>query len=185
MYGGAGGNYTSSLVAQKMKTTLFKKESHVDGLDSASEHYLAGLMSKIPSGATPGDILQFGSISETSCKYFYYTFAGGIENAIMQAIFSIHGYECQLTKNAEGIAFHSSEPLDFSIIPDNENAVTDVISNHWNHFRSQVIVGPFFNLLPVELRKKEILSQVLYGAALPNVIAFRNANIAQIFSRLF
>jgi ATP-dependent Lhr-like helicase len=185
MYGGTGGSYMSSLVTQKMKTILFKKESQLDGLDSVSKDSLTEMIARIPSSVILSDVLQFRSLSETGNKYFYYTFAGGIENAIIQTIFSIHGYECQLMKNAEGLALQSIEPLDFSLIPKEESTIIDTISNHWHRFQSRVVVGPFFNLLPIELKKKEILAQVFYGATLSRVTALSNVNVVQTFVQPF
>jgi hypothetical protein len=185
MYGATGSSYTSSLVTQRMKTILFKEESQFDGLDSVSKDCITGMMARIPSSASLNDILKFRSLSENGNKQFYYTFAGGIENAIIQFIFSIHGYECQLMKNAEGLALQSIEPLDFSLIPKEESTIIDTISNHWQRFQSRVVVSPFFNLLPIELKKKEILSQVFYGATVSGVTALSNVNVVQTFVQPF
>ena len=174
----------SSLVAQRIKSVLFGKEITSE-LDDASTDQMARLVSKIPSGLCGGEILAYRHLTETGYEYCYYTFAGGLENFVLQLIFSNNGYECQLMRNADGIGLHASVPLDFDVVPDDENSVLDVVHGHWQRFRSLVNVGPFHELLPTALKRKEILSQVLYGSTIANVMSLRKAKVVIIPTRLF
>ena len=185
MYGRGGGNYASSLVARRIKAILFKTVSFADGLDTASENCLIQVLARTPSLPTERHILEYRNPSKSGHDYCYYTFAGGLENAILQVIFSTQGYECQLMKNAEGISIHSCEPLDFGLIPDDEKAVVDMVGNHWHRLQSLVAVGPFYRLLLSRLKKEEVLSQVLYGCTIRNVLALKGTSVVRISGRLF
>ncbi|MDI6763136.1 MAG: hypothetical protein QME83_08920, partial [Thermodesulfobacteriota bacterium] len=50
---------------------------------------------------------------------------------------------------------------------------------------SLVSAGPFFNLLPVSLKRKEVLSQIDYGDTISNVIDMRNRSVISISDKLF
>ena len=118
-------------------------------------------------------------------RWFIYFFAGGVENIILQLLFSKLGYECQLMRNAKGIALYSDEPLDFSLIPNDANKIKEIIHGHWQSFLPSVSVGPFFNLLPISLKRKEVLSQVDYGDTISNAIVMRNTSVIPISGRPF
>lgn len=181
-YGRRGGNFMSSVIAQRIKAFISGRANSLNfRLDMASENHLRELHARIPSEYYEGYIFQ----SRSASKYLYYTFAGGLENMILQLLFSKLGYDCQLMKNTEGIAVCSSESLDFGVIPDNEDEIKDTIRDRWQSFLQLTSTGPFFNLLPVALRRKEILSQILYGRTLSNVIAMRNREVIITSDGLF
>lgn len=183
-YGSRRGSFMSSLVAQRIKSMLFGREI-TSGLDDASTDQMARLVSRIPPSLGGGEILQYRHPTETGYNYYYYTFAGGLESFVLQLVFSNNGYECQLMRNAEGIALHASVPLDFNVIPDNEDSILEAVRDHWQRFRSLVNVGPFYELLPTALKRKEILSQVLYGPTVANVMSLRKAKVVTIPAQLF
>jgi len=177
-----GGNYISSIVAQKIKTVLSGRADLSDfRLDRAAQTRLNDLQGRIHPESSQGCIFRARSAS----KYSYYTFAGGIENRILQLLFLKFGYSCQLMRNAEGIAVYSDEPLDFSLIPNDENKIKEIIHDHWQSFLPLVNTGPFFSLLPVSLRRNEVLSQIDYGHTISNVIEMRNKSIISIPQKLF
>jgi hypothetical protein len=181
-YGKGGGNYMSSIVAQKIKTVLSGRANLSDfRLDRATENRLRDIQGRIPSESFEGCIFQ----TRHASKHFYYTFAGGVENRIFQLIFSKFGHSIQLMRNAEGIAIYSDEPLDFSLIPDDEDQIKKIIHDLWQSFVPLVNAGPFFNLLPVSLKRKEVLSQIDYGNTISNVIVKRNKTIIPISGSLF
>ncbi len=181
-YGKGGGNYMSSIIAQKIKTVLSGRANlSYFRLDRAAENRLRDLQVKILSEHFEGCIFQARSAS----NYFYYTFAGGVENMILQLLFSKFGYECRLIKNTEGIAVCSDDLLDFSQISNDENEIKEIIHKHWQSFLLLSSTGPFFNFLPVSLRRKEILSQIDYGDTISNVIVIRNKNVIPNSGRLF
>ena len=174
----------SSIVAQKIKTVLSGRANLLDfSLDRATENRLKTLRVRIPSESFEGCILQ----TRHASKHFYYNFAGGLENRILQILFSKFGYSCQLMSNAEGIAIYSDDPLDFSLIPDDNVQIKEIIRyhDHWNSFLPSARVGPFFGLLPPSLRKKEVLSQIDYGCTISNIIDMRNRRVISISDKLF
>ena len=181
-YGKGGGNYMSAIVAQKIKTIISGRANLSDfKLDGATENRLRGLQIRIPSQHFEGYIFQ----ARSAFEYFYYTFAGGLGNTILNLLFSKFGYPCQLVKKAESIAIHSDNPLDFALIPNHENVLKEIIHDHWQSFLPLVSVGPFFNLLPVSLKRKEVLSQVDYGDTISNAIVMRNRSVIPISGRPF
>jgi len=181
-YGKGGGNYISSIVAQKIKTVLSGRADLSNfKLDRATQTRSNDLQDRIHPESSQGCIFRARSAS----KYSYYTFAGGIENRILQLLFLKFGYSCQLMRNAEGIAVYSDEPLDFSLIPNDENKIKEIIHDHWQSFLPLVNTGPFFSLLPVSLRRNEVLSQIDYGHTISNVIEMRNKSIISIPQKLF
>lgn len=181
-YGKGGGNYMSSIVAQKIKMVLSRKADLLGfNLDRATQSCLNDLQDKINPESFQECIFQVRMAS----KYFYYTFAGGVENKILQLLFSKLGYECQLMRNAEGIAIYSDEPLDFSLIPDYEYQIKEIIHDFWQSFLPLVSTGPFFNLLHISLKKKEVLSQIDYEGIVSNVVVMRNRPVMPISGRLF
>jgi len=181
-YGKGGGNYMSSIVAQKIKTVLSGRANlSCFRLDSITENRLRALQVRIPSQSFEGCIFQTSYAS----KHFYCTFAGGVENRIFQLLFSKLGCGCQLIRNAEGIAIHSDEPLDFSLIPDDDEQIKEIIHNYWQSFLPLVSTGAFFNLLPISLKRKEVLSQIDYGDTLSNVSDIRNRTVIPMSGRLF
>lgn len=183
-YGGMSGTSMSRLVAQRIKSLLFERKV-IDELDAVSIDRMAGLVSKIPADLCGEEILEYRHPTEAGCEYYYHTFAGGLENFVLQLVFSNNGYECQLMRNAAGIAIHSNMPLDFDVIPDSENSILEVVHGDWQRFRSLVTVGPFYELLPTALKRKEILSQVLYGSTVANVTRIKEAEVVTIPARLF
>ena len=183
-YGSRSGSCMSSLVAQGIKSILFGRKV-TSGLDDASTDQMAGLVSKIPPGLCGGEIFEYRHPTETRYEYYYYTFAGGLENSVLQLVLSNNGYECQLMRNAEGIALRAGVPLDFEVIPNDEDSILNVVDDHWQRFRSLVNVGPFYEFLPTALKRKEILSQVLYGPTVANVMSLGKAKVVTIPARLF
>lgn len=181
-YGKGGRNYMSSIVAEKIKTVTSGQEN-LSGfrLDRVTESRLRDLQVRIPAEHSEGRIFQVRSTSQ----YFYYTFAGGVENMILKLLFSQLGYDCQFVRRTQGIAVCSREPLDLAQIPDDENDIKKIIYDHWQSFLPLASAGPFFNLLPILLRRKEVLSQIDYGGTLSNVIVMRNKSVIPISCKLF
>jgi len=88
-------------------------------------------------------------------------------------------------RNAEGIGIYSNEPLNFSLIPYDQKKVKEIIYDHWQSFLRLISTGPFFNLLPISLKKKEVLSQIDYEGIVSNVVGMRNRTVIPISGRLF
>jgi len=181
-YGKGGGNYMTSIVAQKIKMVLSRR-TDLSGfnLDKATQSCLNDLQDRINPESCQECIFR----ARKASKYFYYTFAGGVENKILQVLFSKFGHSCQLIRNAEGIGIYSDEPLDFSLTPDDDVQIREIIHDYWQSFLSLVDTGPFFNLLPISLKRKEVLSQIDHGDTISNVIVMRNRTIIPISGRLF
>ena len=182
LYGRGGGSYTSPTLANRIRDVMFEEAnpSHWS-LDRATEDRLRVIKATVPSRHSGRCIFR----ATGSSKYYYYTFAGGLENAVLQLLFSKLGHECQVMKDAEGVAICSNESLDFSRIPEGENEIRGAVQEHWRTFSRLASKGPFFELVPGALRRKEVLSQIDYGCTIPDVVDTQNRPIIDIPSRLF
>ena len=114
---------------------------------------------------------------ETNEGFVYLTFKGGIENRILELVLSELGYHCWLPKKSEGIAIASDQVLDFGRIPEDREQIERTVKENWNSFKRIVPVGPFHELLGAKLKRKEILSGILYGNAIKTVMDLRDACI--------
>ena len=109
--------------------------------------------------------------------YIYYTFAGSVENRILQLIFQALGYECHLPGRAGGIALASPQPLDFSVLPKREGELRQLLESNWRGLADWVPAGPFFELLPTGVKKKEVLSQVATEERLSHLVTFSGTKV--------
>jgi len=181
-YGKGGGNYMSSIVSRKIKAVLLGGEVLPDfRMDRATEKRLRDIRCQMPFDNFKVCIFQTMHTS----KCFYYTFAGSVENMIIQLIFSKFGHSVQLMRNAEGVALCSDQPLQFKLIPEDEEQIKKLIHDQADKFLKLASVGPFFNLIPFSLRRKEIESQIIHADTISNIIYLRKAAHLPISFKLF
>ncbi len=179
-YRGSSTPPISSLVANRIRDTLLGKSLISKGLDKLSSQHLSEIINNVPNGASDNSIFEWKRRHEDDIDYYYYTFAGGLENIILCLLLSEHGYDCRPAKGSEGLIIQSRERLDKELIPLDTESIRQIVEKNWKIFSSAVFTGPFAELLPNSLLKKEILSQVLYGSILSHVSAFHNASVVDI-----
>ena len=118
-------------------------------------------------------------------KFVYYTFAGAVENNILQILFEEKDIHCDTFSKAEGVSLIADEPLDFSCLPSDSGEIADNISRRWRHFTSWTYSGPYYEYLPPKLKKSETISQVAIPAVIDKIKNFQNKPLGQVNLRLF
>lgn len=175
-YGNSGWNFMSSLVAGKIKNLLTEKEIILKiNADEITQNHLKKFGLKTRSALSERSIVQ----TPNSPWLVYFTFAGSIENQIIQILFSRMGYPCHLLRNLEGIGIVSEKPLNFKAIPGDQEQIEKIIQENWESFIDFVDKGHFFPLLPSSLKRKEIVSQIIDPERLSKISKFRDAEIIQ------
>jgi len=181
-YGRGFVNMMSSIVSKRIKDIL---QDTIDlsafFLDEDSERHLRQLKDGQYFSETNDCIFM----ARNKSTFIYYTFAGTLENRLLQIIFSKTGYDCKLLKNSEGIAIHAESELDFNIIPNDKNALTDILSKEWAAFEPYISAGPFYKLLPAFLKRKEVLSQIDGESIIANLLKIRSFDIVKVPKILF
>jgi len=181
-YGRGFANMMSSIVSRRIKDILMGAiDVSVYAFDKNSSTRLRQVQDARYFDETEDNIPMVRDKS----TYFYYTFAGGLENRLLQLIFSKAGYNCQLVKERENIALSADRELDFNVIPDDEKNFKDLLEGNWNVFEQFSSTGPFYKLLSNPLKRKEIMSQIDSDTIIHNVIRIRGSDITSIPERLF
>ncbi len=174
---GRRGLYLTNLVAQRMKQLLSGMKLPANfKFDPNSRIHLERLKTRIPRNAAKGCILM----ENTTPQYTYYTFAGTVENLIMQTLLRSSGINCEVVPRAEGLALRAWEPLDFRTLPVEEEEVRTILNHNWERLTQVAITGSFFNILPGNLKRREILSQVDYGSILERVLNYRGFKVVNL-----
>jgi len=168
-YRSVRGPIMTGLVAGRVREILLGKVNVRHGLDRTSVEHLSAIMARTPKGATDNCIVEWQKRHGDDVDYYYYTFAGGLENAILSLLMSLQGYDCRPVRGSEGSIIRSSERLDLSMIPEKAESVRQSIEDNWRAFSSLMGMGPLADLLPSNLAKKEVLSQVVYGSTISRV----------------
>ncbi len=174
-YRSVGGPVMSWLVAGKIREILLGKVDVSRGLDNTAAQHLAEVLARVPRDAPENCIVEWRRRHGDDVDYYYYTFAGGLENAILSVLLLAQGRDCRPVRGSEGLIVQSGERLDLGLIPESAEAVRQSVEDGWRAFSSLVNTGPFVDLLPPKLAKKEVLSQVLYGSTVLRVCAMNNA----------
>ncbi len=179
-YRGSSTPPMSSIVARRIHDTLLGKSLSIKGLDKLSSQHLSEIMNNVPKNIPENSIFEWVRRREDDIIYYYYTFAGSLENIIICLLLSEQGYDCKPLRGSEGLIIQSREKLDPELISQDTDTIRQVVENHWKSFSSNVVTGPFAELLPNNLLKKEILSQVLDGSILSRVSAFHSVSVVDI-----
>ena len=181
-YSSAFNIFSNHLLSNNIKKILGEK-IQTDGLNiDKNTNYRIQNINRILIQKNYSNFILFYKINN---KYVYYTFSGAIENMILQIVFLSNGNNIKSVKKTQNFAIESDEALDFSCLPSDEDNLHNIISSNWKKFRSYSIVGPFFDLLPVELSKKEIVSQILFNVDFSIIIRLRKATIINISENPF
>jgi hypothetical protein len=158
MWGGGGTFGIDGLLARQMKRALIERDpfSQFD-MDPAARDRLSQIYERVPRDANLSQVF----VDCRGHQRVHYTFAGTIENSILQLAFWDRGYECRFARRAGGIALTGPEPMDFSSLPTSPGEIRTLVEANWHALTDGVLKGPFFHLLPARVKKKEVLSQVI------------------------
>lgn len=148
---------TSATLANGMRHTLVSPpDLGTYDLDESSRYRLETLLQCVSSYAEPGVVWH----EQQPGRHIYFTFAGTIVNLALRLLFESTGYDCQLVRNASGIAIVSSTPLNFGAVPQEPRVFEALFRQHWQQFVDMTQRGPYANLVPFALRRREVISQV-------------------------
>lgn len=154
---GAAALATSDLVIREMKR-LIKGEAEPEGLQKRERKGLENIRQTCARSSKDWDFLY----RQKGRRRTYYTFLGGFSNTVLKL-----GLESRMKPGPEiragELSLVSDIPLDFSSLP-TADEIKDLIDSNWKLFSDVAAKGPFFNLLPSELQKEEVLSFLDYGA---------------------
>lgn len=125
-------------------------------LDLLSHDRIISLSQSIPEDSDQNSILY----ESYSGHHIYYIFRGTIVNLALLYQFQKAGYDCKLPKKGDGIAITSSVPLDFKALLKEPKQIETFLWEHWRLFSKIAQLGPFYNILPVPLKKEEVMSQI-------------------------
>ena len=75
--------------------------------------------------------------------------------------------------------------LRFDVIPQDKDGLKKIVDNSWSSLISLVNKGPFFGILPTPLKKKEVVSQVIYDEIFENILLFKDLKQIWLAKRLF
>jgi len=149
---------TSVTLARGMRQTLVSPpDLSTYDLDESSRHRMEALFLRVPSDTEPEAVWH----EQLSGHHVYYTFAGTVVNLALQLLCQSAGYDCQLARNASGIAIVSPAPLNFGAMPQETQVFEALFRHHWQQFADATQRGPYANLVPFALRRREVLSQVM------------------------
>ena len=126
-------------------------------LDESSRHLMEALFRRAPSDVEPEAVWY----EQQPGRHTYYTFAGTVVNLALQLLFQSAGYDCQLARNASGVAIVSSVPLNFGAVSTESEVLEALFQRHWQQFAYAAQRGSYGNLVPFALRRREVLSQVM------------------------
>jgi len=158
---------TSATLAHGMRQTLISPpDLSTYDLDGLSRHRMEALFQRASSDAEPEAVWH----ERLAGRHIYYTFAGTVINLALQLLFQSTGYDCQLARNASGIAIVSSTPLNFGTMPLEKQAFEALFRRHWHQLAGVTQRGPYANLVPFALRRREVISQVATDDVLQELI---------------
>lgn len=173
-WGGWGVFGVGRLLASRMKEAVIKRGPFSQfEIDAAARRRLSHMYGE-PVGAQATQVVLKELRGD---QHIYYTFAGSIENRVLQLCLDAVGYECHLAQRAGGIALTSRHPLDFSRLPSRKKDLREAIEISWRSVEDSVSVGPFFHVLPARLKKKEVLSQIVTEERLSYLLSFAEVTV--------
>jgi len=113
------------------------------------------------------------------------TFAGDLGNAILASIITESGAYCRPSKGRGFLSLQSDAPLDLQRIPNDLETIKAIIQKHWRSFSSYTNQSPFSIMLPMQIRRNEIISQLTRRDMLEFIADFRTKKLTRIRSPLF
>ncbi len=178
VWGSKGSFGISSVLARGMREILLSQPDIAGHrIDQACAERLEDIYHQAAGSGAKSGAVWYECVNE---KHVYYTFAGAIENLILQTCFSEKGYPCKPAPGAEGIALVSEEPMDFGCVPTASDEVTALVSREWRRFGNWISTAPWFEDLPVALKRDETVAQVATDDAIRMVTACGPAETAPV-----
>lgn len=158
VWGSKGSFSISAVLAKGMRDVLINKPTlDRHELDAECRQVLKTLYERASNVPRRLDMVWHEMLGD---NHIYYTFAGALENRVLELLFEERGMPCRAVAGAEGIALTSRKELHFNLLPDTAEAVITTIVANWRNLASWITVGAFFELLPVDIRRDEVTARV-------------------------
>jgi len=174
----------SRQIAQRCAEILLGKELPISlSMDNESRITLERLRANF-NGLSVSRLIPYW-VTPQSIEYL--TFAGEFGNAIMALIISEDGTYCRPVKGREFLLLQSDVPLDLKYIPNDPDQIKPIVQKHWRALSSYAIQSPFSAMLPMQIRRKEIVSQLIQREILEFIANFHDKELTRIhdpFSQL-
>ena len=172
-----GGKVNSHYIAQRCAEILSGKELPKSlSMDNESRITLERLRASF-NGLSVSRRLPYW-VTQQSIEYL--TFAGDFGNAIMALIISEAGTYCRPVKGREYLLLRSDVPLDFKYIPNDPDQIKPIVQKHWRALSSYDIQSPFSAMLPMQIRREEIVSQLIQREILEFIVSFHRKELIRI-----
>ncbi len=174
---------TSFLLAQGMKEVLINKpsfEKHI--LDDRCKNILRLIYTGAADINEKDDSLW---VEEKGGKPITYTFAGSIRNFAIRLLLEDQGYDCEPLPYADEIGFTTNEPIDIKKLPQDPNIINKFLIEHWRDFSGIISSGPYFNLLPSQLKKEEVISQIVNSSLIEYISNLHNSTLRNVKLPIF
>lgn len=174
-WGGSGLSISSSLAGEIRNILLNNLSIFKMIAENDVKKKLANVAKSITEGVTKNNIIQ----EEHDKSLIYYTFGGTFLNFILKTIFNKSYPNSGLRINSNELALISNCKLDFGSIPNDTDLVYQVVRKNWRLFRPLIPVSENFHLLPSYLQREEILSQLIDGQVLANVVSYSSKKMVK------
>lgn len=147
----------SHLVAREIQALLTASRfarAHLEG--DASTHW-DELRSRASGLSNATDIVWE---YEQGRRRTSYTFSGDLDNALLSLLLDRRGLAAERSRGhtVSGISLSSEHALSFSGW--SQADILDTQANHWRSLRHWTQAGPYFDQLPMALRRREVLAQL-------------------------
>lgn len=147
----------SHLVAREMQALLTGGRFASALLEGAAGTHWEGIRSRASGLSGDTDVVWE---HEQGRRRTSYTFSGDIDNALLSLLLDRRGLAAGRSRGytASGISLTSEHALSFSGW--SEADILDTQTNHWRSLRHWTQAGPYFDQLPIALRRREVLAQL-------------------------
>jgi ATP-dependent Lhr-like helicase len=176
MWGRRGLFSTSLTLARGMREALCSSPDSIQfNLDESCLHRIESIFGSVPTSSQPETIWH----EQHPGHHIYYTFSGTIANLALQFLFQSAGHNCQIARNASGIAIVAISPLNFGIISHEPETFETLFQQHWRAFADVIQRGPYATLLPYTLSRREVMSHVMTGEVLEELTSLGSRTVVQ------
>jgi len=145
-------------------------------LDDESQIYLERLRANF-HGFCHSKLLPYWTTTQSTESL---TFAGEFGNAILALIITEAGTYCRPVKGREFLSLQSAIPINLKCIPNDLDQIKTIVQKHWRSLSSYANQSPFSAMLPMQIRRKEVVSQLIRREILEFIASFHSKELTRI-----
>lgn len=171
------GPAVSDIIAEEARYALCSRELPQNmQLDRRSERAWDSLLRGLPEEAENIDIW----LEKCGNIFVYYTFAGHLVNLMLCLLFNGIDSRFGPVLSFDEIALLANSPLDWSAISKDPQDVLALMSANWRQLREYVSTTDWYDLLPLALKKREVLSQFALPELAARVNQYKDAEMVEV-----